>query len=176
MTVENWSYRCPHCTTRLEVVHVKFRLASVAVVSGCPSCMIIIPDERHSSNGVGGARKPPNLAELARSVFRMMEALNSRVRYALAFLIAALITAALLRHVVHVYAASPAKEFARARCLPLLLFHSRYSCLREGAGTEQDLLPSGGAEFPRLQSFVLSSQRRRTCAQARNALSRGKDD
>ena len=103
MTVENRSYRCPHCTTRLEVVHVKFRLASVAVVSGCPSCMIIIPDERHGPSGIGGARKPPNLAELARSVFRMMEALNSRVRYALAFLIAALITAALLRHVVHVY-------------------------------------------------------------------------
>src|ERR1700741_3383675 len=55
-------------------------------------------------------------------------------------------------------AASPAKKFARARCLPLLLFHSRYSCLREGAGTEQDLLPSGGAEFPRLQSFVQSAR------------------
>jgi hypothetical protein len=82
LTVENWSYRCPHCTTRLEVVRVKFRLASVAVVSGCPSCMIIIADERHTPKGVSGTRKPPNLVRLARSVLAMMEALNSRVRYA----------------------------------------------------------------------------------------------
>jgi hypothetical protein len=81
--------------------------------------MIIVADERHSPKGVSGTRKPPNLARLARSVFGMMEVLNSRVRYALAFLMAALIAAALLRHVVHVYGGISREEIRAGALLAI---------------------------------------------------------
>ena len=49
----------------------------------------------------------------------MEEAINSRLRYIFAFLIAAVITAALLRHAVHVYGGFSREEIRAGALLAL---------------------------------------------------------
>jgi hypothetical protein len=49
----------------------------------------------------------------------MEQAINSRVKYTLAFFIAAILVAALLRHTVHVYAGFSREEIRAATLLAL---------------------------------------------------------
>jgi hypothetical protein len=84
---------CPHCRSPFEIVIVKFSFNGTAMIVTCPNCGIARVDERRAAITARG---------LWHGVARMYS-LDRRFRYVVAFLIGALITAAALRHVVHVY-------------------------------------------------------------------------
>jgi hypothetical protein len=87
---------CPHCRSPFEIVIVKFRLNGTAMVATCPNCAIASVDKGHAKN----------LAIAIHGFWRgvaKMDSLEHRYRYVLAFLIGAVITAAALRHGLHVY-------------------------------------------------------------------------
>ena len=84
---------CPHCRSPFEIVIVKFSFNGTAMIVTCPNCAIARVDERRAAITARG---------LWHGVARMYS-LDRRFRYVVAFLIGALITAAVLRHVLHVY-------------------------------------------------------------------------
>jgi hypothetical protein len=97
---------CPHCRSPFEIVFVKFRFSGTAMIARCPNCAIASADEWRAaeSKTLDSAKK---IARVTRGFWRgvasRMDSLNQRFRYVLAFLIGAVISAAALRHGVHVY-------------------------------------------------------------------------
>ena len=90
---------CPHCRSPFEIVIVKFRLNGTAMVATCPNCAVASVDEWRADN-------IKKLAITTRGFWHgvaSMDPLDRRFKYVVAFLIGALITAAALRHVLHVY-------------------------------------------------------------------------
>ena len=83
---------CPYCHNRLEIVCVKFRFSSVATLSVCPNCAVVAADQRADAK----------LAEPANKELGLTEAFRWRYRRSLAFILGAVITAAFLRHTIHV--------------------------------------------------------------------------
>src|SRR5260370_37915973 len=96
----------PHGGSLCEVVHVKFRFNGTAMIATCPNCAIASVDEWRAaeSNILDNAKQ---LARMTRGFWQgvasQMDSLDQRFRYVLALLIGAVITAAPLRHAVHVY-------------------------------------------------------------------------
>ena len=91
---------CPYCRSSLEIASVRFKITRVVMVVSCPNCAMSF------------AEVPPRptlnrLANITRiywqEVMSRIDSLNHRVRQVLAFVIGALVTAAALRHGVHVY-------------------------------------------------------------------------
>ena len=97
---------CPHCRRPFEIVFVKFRFGRTAMIARCPNCAIASADEWRAAESkiLDSAKK---IARVTRGFWRgvasRMDSLNLRFRYVLAFLIGAVISAAALRHGVHVY-------------------------------------------------------------------------
>jgi hypothetical protein len=91
---------CPHCRSPFEIMIVKFRLNGTAMIATCPNCAIACVDEWRADN-------VKKLLIIVRGFWQgvatRMDSLDQRFRYVLAFLIGAVITAAALRHTVHVY-------------------------------------------------------------------------
>jgi hypothetical protein len=90
---------CPHCRSPFEIMIVKLRLNGTAMVATCPNCAIASVDEWRADN-------VKKFAITTRAFWQgvaRMDPLDRRFRYVIAFLIGALITAAALRHVLHVY-------------------------------------------------------------------------
>jgi hypothetical protein len=90
---------CPHCRSPFDIVHVKCRLNGTGMVATCPNCAIASVDEWRADN-------LKNLAIATRGIWHgvaRMDSFDRRFRYVFAFLIGAVIFAAVLRHVVHVY-------------------------------------------------------------------------
>jgi hypothetical protein len=102
---------CPYCHNRLEIVCVKFRFSSVATLSVCPNCAVVGANQRagaeladqHSANEP--TREQPATKELD-----ITEAFKWRYRRSLAFMLGAVITAAFLRHMIHVQGGIPPAE------------------------------------------------------------------
>jgi hypothetical protein len=90
---------CPYCRTRVEIVCLKFRFSSVATLSACPNCAMIVPEAQHGKQPAvwfsGG--------ELADIVAVITNGLRARW-HSLAFLVVAVMTAAVLRHTIHMQA------------------------------------------------------------------------
>jgi hypothetical protein len=91
---------CPYCRTRVEIVCLKFRFSSVATLSACPNCAVIVPEAQHGKKlgdwfSAGGP---------ADTVVAMASGLRARYRYSWAFLVAAVMAAAVLRHAIHIQA------------------------------------------------------------------------
>jgi hypothetical protein len=97
---------CPHCQSPLEIVHVKFGFNGTAMIVACPNCAVASADEWHGAESkiLDNAKK---FAILTRGFWQRvairMNSLDQRFKYVVAFLIGAVITAAALRHAVHVY-------------------------------------------------------------------------
>jgi hypothetical protein len=113
---------CPYCRTPLEIVCVKFRFGSAVTISCCPNCAIASADELRASP----SRSLDMVKESARvmrrwwaGARRMEEAINSRVKYTLAFLLGAVIVAAMLRHTAHVYGGFSREEIRAGALLAL---------------------------------------------------------
>jgi hypothetical protein len=104
---------CPHCRSPLEIVFVKFRFGGTTMIARCPNCATTSAEVWCA----GESKSLDNAEELARITRRFwqgvairMDSLDKRFRYVLAFLIGAVIAAAALRHVVHVYGGIPREE------------------------------------------------------------------
>jgi len=86
---------CPHCQSRFEIVCVKFRFTGAAMIATCPNCAAASAERRGASESINW-NFWPGLAS-------GMDGLNQQFKYIVAFLIGAVIIAAVLRHTVHVY-------------------------------------------------------------------------
>jgi hypothetical protein len=96
---------CPYCRGPFEIVVVKLRFRGTEMVASCPNCALAAPDSwstakairsnQEKSSGISGGN-------WQRTV-NMLDQLNLRIKYVLAFTIGAVIVAAALRHGVHVY-------------------------------------------------------------------------
>jgi hypothetical protein len=94
---------CPYCHNRLEIVCVKFRFSSVATVSVCPNCAVVAADQRADAKPADLiSANQPTREEPADKEPSLTEAFRWRYRRALAFILGAVITAAFLRHTIHV--------------------------------------------------------------------------
>jgi hypothetical protein len=111
MSADQADDQCPYCRSSFEIVVVKFKISGAAMIASCPNCAIVSAESCPELKILDEAKQ---LASITRSfwlgVVSRMDSLNLRFRHVLAFLFAAVITAAALRHGVHVYAGiSPAE-------------------------------------------------------------------
>jgi hypothetical protein len=97
---------CPHCHSPFEIVCVKFGFGCPAMIASCPNCGLACPDEWGPANTKTLDHREKS-ARIDRGIRQrkasMLDQLNLRFKYVLAFLIGAVITAAALRHGSHVY-------------------------------------------------------------------------
>jgi len=108
---------CPHCQSPFEIVYVKFGFARTSLIVSCPNCAMSSAREWRAESKALDRLKTlaTNTRSFWQGVAGRMDALNLRSRYVLTFLIGAIITSALLRHIFTPMAGSPAKEFVRER-------------------------------------------------------------
>lgn len=100
---------CPHCVVPFEIVFVKFRIRRVAMVVACPNCAVTFADEG-------------TVAELWRplkATARAMNWLDTRFRYVVGSMFAAVLVAALLRHGFHIYGGLPPEKIREYALLAL---------------------------------------------------------
>ena len=122
---------CPYCHNRLEIVCVKFRFSSVATLLVCPNCAVVAADQRAdakladqlSANELTGE-------EPANKELGIAEAFRWRYRRSLAFILGAVITAAFLRHTIHIQGGIPPAQIGAgaiviAAAIVLALFFGR---------------------------------------------------
>ena len=96
---------CPHCGDPFQIICVKFELRGAATESACPNCALVpaAPEIAKQSGRI--------TRYLGRGRARM-ESLNLRTRRVVAFIIGAVIVAAILRHGFHVYGGYSRPEIA----------------------------------------------------------------
>jgi hypothetical protein len=104
---------CPRCRSPLEIAFVKFGFGGPTIIACCPNCAMASAEVWRA----GKSKTLDTADELARitrgfwqRVAIRMDSLDRQLRYVLAFLIGAVITAAALRHGVHVYGGIPREE------------------------------------------------------------------
>jgi hypothetical protein len=97
---------CPYCHSPFEIVFVKFWFGCTAMIASCPNCVLACPDHWGTAN-TKTLDHWEKSARISRGIWQrkasMLDQLNRRFKYVLAFLIGAVITAAALRHGAHVY-------------------------------------------------------------------------
>ena len=112
---------CPYCQSPFEIVYVKFGFAHTSLIVSCPNCAMSSAREWRAESKALDRLK--TLATTTRSFWQgvagRMDALNLRSRYVLTFLIGAVITSALLRHIIHTYGGI-SREGIRAGALALI--------------------------------------------------------
>jgi hypothetical protein len=96
---------CPHCQSPFEIVYVKFGFARTSLIVSCPNCAMSSAREWRAESKALDRLKTlaTNTRSFWQGVAGRMGALNLRSRYVLTFLIGAIITSALLRHIIHTY-------------------------------------------------------------------------
>ena len=93
--------RCPYCRISYEIALVKFRALSVVSLTRCPNCAFVPDVSKSVSTGVS-IRTSPVRSPIGRAT-KMVTSLNRRYKAVLLFVCAAILTAAFLRHDMHVY-------------------------------------------------------------------------
>ena len=96
---------CPHCQSPFEIVYVKFGFARTSLIVSCPNCAMSSAREWRAESKALDRLKTlaTNTRSFWQGVAGRIDALNLRSRYVLTFLIGAIITSALLRHIIHTY-------------------------------------------------------------------------
>ena len=98
------------------------------MIARCPNCAIASAEEWRpaESKTLDGAKK---IARITRGFWRgvayRMDSLNPRFRYVLAFLIGAVITAAVLRHAVHIYGGISREDIRAGALMAVPLLRSQ---------------------------------------------------
>ena len=122
---------CPYCHNRLEIVCVKFRFSSVATLSVCPNCAVVAADQRADAKLADQlSANEPTREEPANKELGLTEAFRWRYRRSLAFILGAVITAAFLRHTIHIQGGIPPAQIGAgaiviAAAIVLALFFGR---------------------------------------------------
>jgi hypothetical protein len=142
MALATWSTAaqedfCPHCRHPFDIIAVRFRFNGAAMIATCPNCAIACADEWRSAELkiLDNAKKLLiDTAGFLHGIAKMYS-LDQRFRYVLAFLIGAIITAAVLRHVIHMYGGISREEIRADAlmaipCVALAIFFFRRSHLR----------------------------------------------
>lgn len=101
---------------------MKFRLDRTAMVLACPNCAIAIAEEGHRF-----AKIPRQFQTIELAV----DWLNRKFRYVLAFLMAAVLVAALLRHTFHVYGGFSREQIREDALLALPVVVLVFALLRK---------------------------------------------
>jgi hypothetical protein len=96
---------CPHCQSPFEIVYVKFGFARTSLIVSCPNCAMSSAREWRAESKALDRLKTlaTNTRCFWQGVAGRIDALNLRSRYVLTFLVGAIITSALLRHIIHTY-------------------------------------------------------------------------
>jgi hypothetical protein len=96
---------CPHCQSPFEIVYVKFGFARTSLIVSCPNCAMSSAREWRAESKALDRLKTlaTNTRSFWQGVAGRIDALNLRSRYVLTFLVGAIITSALLRHIIHTY-------------------------------------------------------------------------
>jgi hypothetical protein len=94
---------CPNCRSPFEIVMVEFRFNGTDMIVECPNCAIASKWRAAESKIVHNVKRLVVNAQVFWHGIAKMDSFERRFRYALAFLFGAIITAAALRHGVHVY-------------------------------------------------------------------------
>jgi len=95
---------CPYCGIAFDIVSVKFRFGRTSILSACPNCALVLAEEGRSLRSIAKSEK--FVAIVPRPLHSVRTAVHAhamRLRTVLAILLLAVITAAALRHSIHVY-------------------------------------------------------------------------
>ncbi|MFY9953097.1 hypothetical protein [Bradyrhizobium sp.] len=113
---------CPHCQSSFEIVYVKFGFACTSLILSCPNCAMSFAREWRAESKALDRLKTlaTNTRSFWQGVAGRMDALNLRFWYVLTFLIGAVITSALLRHIIHTYGGI-SREGIRAGALVIIV-------------------------------------------------------
>lgn len=119
---ENQPDLCPHCQSSFEIVYVKFGFACTSLILSCPNCAMSSAREWRAESKALDRLKTlaTNTRSFWQGVAGRMDALNLRFWYVLTFLIGAVITSALLRHIIHTYGGI-SREGIRAGALVIIV-------------------------------------------------------
>jgi hypothetical protein len=108
---------CPNCRSPFEIVTVKFRFNGTTMIVACPNCAIA--SRWRAAESLNNAKTLAINAQVFWRGIARMDSFERRFRYALAFLIAAVISAAALRHGVHVYGGFSREEIRVAALIAI---------------------------------------------------------
>jgi hypothetical protein len=125
---------CAYCASALEIVSVRFKIRRTVILRSCPNCAITSAEDSVGSNVYQARQLTKIVRGLRQRSASIVDLLNLRFKYVLAFLIGALITAAALRHGFHVYGGLSREEIRQdaliaipAVVLALVLFRRKRS-------------------------------------------------
>jgi hypothetical protein len=110
---------CPNCRSSFEIVRVKFRFNGTAMIVACPNCAMACNWRAAESKILDNDKTLAINAQGFWHGIARMDSFEQRFRYALAFLIGAVITAAALRHGVHVYGGLSREEIRMAALMAI---------------------------------------------------------
>jgi hypothetical protein len=125
---------CRHCRAPLVIVVLRFGLRGTRMVASCSNCSMAFVED----GGVTGTSKRRWLEQSVASrrsdrygVPKKLEQLSQRTRHAVGCLLAAVVTAGALRHVLHMYGGIPPDTIRAAALLgvpatifSLIVFHT----------------------------------------------------
>ena len=111
---------CPYCRSSFEIICVKFRFNGATMIATCPNCGMACAERWGAAEILNSAEKSYRTRwNFWPGIASMMDALNLRFRHVVAFIVGALIVAAVLRHTIHVYGGFSREEI-RAGALAAL--------------------------------------------------------
>ena len=111
---------CSYCRAPLEIVALKFGFRGTKIIASCPNCAMAFAENcrnPHPKMKAGSVLLPANQEPRMSGMPDKVEQLHLRARYVIGFLIAAVITAAILRHAIHMYGGVPPDQIRTAALL-----------------------------------------------------------
>jgi anaerobic C4-dicarboxylate transporter len=118
--IEDRTDGCPHCGALLEIVCVKFGFIGTKMVSSCPNCAMAFAEaSRAESHGASHQEGTPS--QNSADSWECIKRVNVRAKYAVVLFVAAVITAGILRHIIHVYGGLPREEIRLVSILLAML-------------------------------------------------------
>jgi hypothetical protein len=111
---------CLHCQAPLEIVVLKFGFRGTRMVASCSNCAMAFAEDcsdprssKASQAEQSAASREPGWSGMAEK----LEQLRLRTTYVIGLLLAAVITAAALRHTIHMYGGIPPDQIRTAALL-----------------------------------------------------------
>jgi hypothetical protein len=111
---------CSYCRAPLEIIALKFGFRGTKIIASCPNCAMAFAENGRNprpkmlaSSVLLAANQEPGMSGMPDK----LEQLHLRAKYVIGFLLAAVITAAILRHAIHMYGGVPPAQIRTAALL-----------------------------------------------------------